>query len=336
MPDHMPMDVTEIRERLRGATGREYWRSLDELADTPEFRAFVERGLPNGFQAPQISRRRFLQLAAASLAMAGMAACSPQPPEHLVPYVVQPENVTPGVAQFYASAHVLNGFASGILVESHTGRPTRIEGNPDHPASLGAADVFAQASILSLYDPERSQTVRHLGQDSDWNAFDIALKQTLANAANGQGIHILTPATTSPTLAAQLQAFTGQYPSAQVWQYDPVNLDNVYGGANMAFGQAVLPVYQFENADVIVSLEDDFLFTDPGRLHYTRAFSDRRRVSADQQTMNRLYVVEGTPSVTGSMADHRLPRAFQRCRALRPRAGGAARLGERRARRPAR
>ena len=144
MPDQTSLDLTKLRERLRASNGKDYWRSLEELADTPEFRAFVEREFPAGLRAPQLSRRRFLQLAAASLALAGIAACSPQPPEHLVPYVVQPEGVTPGVPQFYASAHVLNGFASGILVQSDTGRPIRIEGNPDHPASLGAADVFAR------------------------------------------------------------------------------------------------------------------------------------------------------------------------------------------------
>ena len=224
-----------------------------------------------------------------------------------MPYVVQPEGVTPGVAQFYATAHILSGFATGILVESHTGRPTRIEGNPDHPASLGAVDVFSQASILSLYDPERSRSVLNLGQDSTWDAFDLALQQALANAPTGQGVHILTAANSSPSFAAQIQAFIQQYPDTGHWQYDPINLDNVYQGANLAFGQALMPVYHLENADVIVSLEDDFLAVNPGHLHYIRAFADRRRITADQQIINRLYVLEGTPSITGSMADHRLP-----------------------------
>ncbi len=307
MPNSLstPTDVTQIREQLRGKTGKTYWRSLEDLADSPEFQAFAQREFPSSLNAPQLSRRRFLQLAAAALSMAGLAACSPRPPGQLVPYVTQPEDLTPSLPQFYASAHVLGGFATGILVESHTGRPTRIEGNPDHPASLGAADVFAEASILSLYDPERSQTVLHNGQSSDWDRFVSDLRTALGDS--GQGVRILSETITSPTLQAQIDAFLQKYSDAQWIQYDPVNLDNVYAGTKLAFGQAVAPLYQFENADVILSLEDDFLFTDPGRLHYTRTFSDRRRVNADQSTMNRLYAVEGTPSITGSMADHRLP-----------------------------
>ncbi len=299
------IDLAKLRDQLNTKAGKEYWRSLDELADSPEFRAFVQREFPAGLRAPQMSRRRFLQLAAASLAMAGLAACAPQPPERLVPYVKQPQNLDPASPQFYASAHVLSGFARGILVESRTGRPTRIEGNPNHPDSLGAVDVFAEASILSLYDPERSKTVLHSGQPASWDQFDSALKSALAT--NGQGAAILTPSITSPTLLAELQALIRQYPNAQHIEYDPVNLDNVYAGIKLATGQAAMPVYHLDKADVILSLEDDFLFTDPGHLAYTRAFTNRRRVSGENPTMNRLYVIEGTPSITGSMADHRLP-----------------------------
>jgi len=296
----------ELRERLRASNGKDYWRSLEELADTPEFHTFLEREFPAGLRAPEMSRRRFLQLAAASLALAGIAACSPTPPEQLVPYVKQPENLTPGNPQFYASAHILNGFATGILVQSDTGRPIRIEGNPDHPASLGAADIFAEASILSLYDPERSKTILHNGQPSSWDQFDEALSKTLTASPTGQGIHILTPSITSASLSDLFRLYIRQFPNAQWHQYDPINLDNVYAGTKLAFGQAVLPVYHLESADVLLSLEDDFLFADPGRLAYTRAFTDRRRVHGENSTMNRLYVVEGTPSITGSMADHRL------------------------------
>ena len=307
MPDQTqtPLDLNKLRARLNETVGQDYWRSLEELADMPEFRALVEREYPLGLRAPQLSRRRFLQLAAAALSMAGLAACNPQPSGQLVPYVSQPESVTPGLPQFYATAHVLSGFATGILVESHTGRPTRIEGNPDHPASLGAADVFAEASILSLFDPERAQTVTHDGKVSTWADFEQDFRTALGQS--GQGVHILTESITSPTLITQMQALLKKFPDAQWHQYDPVNLDNVYAGAKLAFGQSVAPVYQIEQAEVILSLEDDFLFTDPGHLHYTHAFTDQRRVTDTHPTMNRLYVVEGTPSITGSMADHRLP-----------------------------
>ncbi len=306
MPEQTSLDIGEIRARLRGATGKDYWRSLEALADTPEFQSFVAREFPQGqaLQNTPISRRRFLQLAAASLALAGMAACSPQPSKQIVPYVTKPDALIPGKPQFYATAHVLDGYATGILVESQTGRPIRIEGNPDHPASRGGIDVFAQASILSLYDPERAQAVRHNGQASGWDAFTRGWREVLG--ASGQGVRVLTTTSTSPTLAAQMARFSDQFPDAQWHQYEPINPDNTIAGAKLAFGRALTPVYQFENADVILALDDDFLFTDPGRLRYTRAFSDKRRVDADQVAMNRLYVVESTPSITGSMADHRL------------------------------
>ncbi len=300
------IDLAKLRARLNTASGKDYWRSLEELADSPEFHTFVEREFPAGLRAPQLSRRRFLQLAAASLALAGLAACHPQPPERLVPYVKQPPDLDPAAPQFYASAHVLNGFATGILVESHTGRPTRIEGNPDHPASLGAADIFAEASILSLYDPERSKTVLHNAQASGWDQFDSALRSALTALPTGQGIHILTPSVTSASLTDLFRLLMRQFSTLQWHQYDPINLDNVYAGTKLAFGQAVLPVYHLENADVLLSLEDDFLFADPGHLRYTRAFSDHRRISDTQPSMNRLYAAEATPTITGAMADHRL------------------------------
>ncbi|HVU12335.1 MAG TPA: 4Fe-4S dicluster domain-containing protein, partial [Phototrophicaceae bacterium] len=177
-----------------------------------------------------------------------------------------------------------------------------VEGNPNHPASLGAADVFAEASILSLYDPERSKRLLHNGQPATWDQFDNASQSVLAN-----GLHLLTPSVTSPTLTAAIQALIQKYPQTQWYQYDPINLDNVHAGIKLATGQAALPVYHLDKADVILALDDDFLFVDPGHLAYTRAFSDRRRVQGDNPAMNRLYVVESSPSITGSMADHRLP-----------------------------
>ena len=304
MPDHNPVDISKIRARLTGVTGKDYWRSLEELADTPDFQTFVQQEFPQALVNTPVSRRRFLQLAAASLALAGMAACSPRSAKQIIPYVVKPDGLIPGEPQFYATAHSLSGYATGVLVESNTGRPTRIEGNPNHPTSLGALDVFAQASILSLYDPERAQTVLNKGQASSWDAFISDWKDVLGTS--GQGVRILTTTVTSPTLMEQMAAFIEQFPDVQWHQYEPINGDNVSAGTQMAFGQALMPVYQFENADVILSLDADFLFTEPGRLRYTRAFSDKRRINADQVAMNRLYVVESTPTITGSMADHRL------------------------------
>src|SRR6478752_7571297 len=173
-----------------------YWRSLDELAATEEFRAFVEDEFPN--RAPDwnhpASRRRFLRLMGASIALAGASACTKQPKELIVPYVRQPEEMVPGKPLFYATAMSVAGIATGVLVESHLGRPTKIEGNPEHPASLGATDAAMQASVLTLYDPDRSQTVTRDGNISGWGTFIAALAaaRDAAKARKGAGIRILT------------------------------------------------------------------------------------------------------------------------------------------------
>lgn len=299
-------DLGTLREQLQSKHGKSYWRSLEELADTPAFRDFVEREFPSGsswFQSP-IDRRTFLKLAGASLALAGMVACTPQPEEKIVPYVNQPEEITPGEPLFYATAFTLSGFANGILAESHMGRPTKIEGNPDHPGSLGATDAFAQASILTLYDPDRSQTIKNDGRIRTRESFTAAL-QTALSSADAGGVRLLTPYITSPTLLEQISTFLDQYPESQWHQFEPMNRDNIYAGTEMSFGERFDPVYQFADADVVLSLEHDFLLTDPGHVRYTHDFMDRRRVRDKAVDMNRLYVVEGTPSLTGSKADHR-------------------------------
>ncbi|MCB8984937.1 MAG: 4Fe-4S dicluster domain-containing protein, partial [Ardenticatenaceae bacterium] len=227
----------------------------------------------------------------------------------IVPYVQQPEELVPGRPLFFASTHVQHGYGHGVLVESNMGRPTKVEGNPDHPASLGATDVFDQASLLSLYDPDRSQTVLGDGRIRTWAEFDEIFVQALGQlqAAGGAGLAILTPTITSPSLADQLTAVLDRFPQAQWRQYDPVNQDNTYAGTQMAFGEPLEVRYRFQQADVILSLDADFLFHMPGHLAYTRDYSQRRTVRQDAPEMNRLYVVESTPTLTGSMADHRWP-----------------------------
>src|SRR6478736_7070923 len=150
------MNLSDIRTRLAGLGGRTYWRSLEELADTPEFRDYVHR--------------EFLKLMGASLALAGVSACTRQPEEKIIPYVRQPEEIVPGRPLFYATAMPLGGFAMPLLAENHMGRPTKLEGNPEHPASLGATDIFSQASVLGLYDPDRSRTVLNRGEVKTWVA----------------------------------------------------------------------------------------------------------------------------------------------------------------------
>jgi MoCo/4Fe-4S cofactor protein with predicted Tat translocation signal len=311
------LDLGTVRERIDAAiahdkaekTGPEYWRSLEELAGTPAFQEALHREFPKGASEwlDKASRRGFLKVMGASLGLAGMTGCVKLPLEPIVPYVRQPENVIPGKPMYYATAMTLGGYANPLLVESHLGRPTKIEGNDQHPASLGGTDIFAQASLLGLYDPDRSQTVTSMGDVRSWQAFLGAIRGPLSaqKSLQGAGIRILTTTTTSPTLAHQLRSFLKLYPQAKWHVYEPVNRDNVLEGAKMAFGQPVETRYDFSKADVIVSLDADFLSAGfPGNTRYIRDFASRRNPDGN---MNRLYVIESTPSATGAKADHRLP-----------------------------
>src|SRR6266700_2583646 len=256
----------------------------------------------------------------ASLAFAGLSGCGRAPEQHIVPYVKQPDGLVLGKPRFYATAMPFGADAIGLLVESHEGRPTKIEGNPDHPSSLGATNAFAQASILNLYDPDRAQTVTNFGEIRTWSAF-LDTAQVIAaelKRANGEGFRILTGIINSPTLATQIQALLALYPRAKWHQWEPAVGDGTREGAKLAFGTYVNTVYRPERAEVILSLDSDFLGSGPGHIRYAREFSRRRKLSehrpnplADQvfpeMKMNRLYVVEPTPSITGATADHRLP-----------------------------
>jgi len=320
MAEKQPLDLTQIRARLADKQGRQFWRSLDEVAETPEFLDFLHREFPQGASEwlDTVSRRRFLKLMGASMALAGLTACSPdlaptsddaaKAPEKIVPYVKMPEEVIPGRPLFFATTMPFNGYGMGVLAESHTGRPTKIEGNDLHPDSLGATNVFAQASVLTLYDPDRSKTPIRKGAPAPWNTFKAETWVSVLEqrAKDGAGIRILTETVTSPTLAHQIDTFLSQYPKAKWHQYQPVNRDNVWAGAEMAFGRAVAPRYRFEQADVILSLDADFFAPGPGHIPAARQVMARRRGDADPQQMNRLYAVESTPTLVGAAADHRL------------------------------
>jgi MoCo/4Fe-4S cofactor protein with predicted Tat translocation signal len=303
------LELKTVEAQIRQTTGPEYWRSLEELAGTPEFQEMLHREFPKGASewVDAVSRRGFLQLMGASLALAGMTGCTKLPLEPIVPYVRQPEDVIPGRPMFYASAITLSGYASPVLVESHLGRPTKIEGNDKHPASLGGTDIFTQAALLGMYDPDRSQTITHLGDVNSWAEFAKQIKGPLSAQKNldGAGIRILTQTISSPTLAAQLRAFLQMYPSAKWHVYEPVNRDNGLEGAKLAFGQPVETRYDFSKADVIVSLDADFLYAGfPGNTRYIRDFASRRNPDGN---MSRFYAIESTPTSTGAKADHRLP-----------------------------
>ncbi len=241
---NMPLDLATIRARLAAAHGRQYWRSLEELSDTEEFRELLQREFPRQASVwldPPVSRRGFLQLMGASLALAGLSACTRQPTEKIVPYVKAPEGLIPGKPQFYATAVLLGGIAQGVLVESHMGRPTKIEGNPQHPASLGATDAFTQAAVLTLYDPDRAQVVTNAGRISTWDAFLAAVKtaRDAQRLSQGAGLRVLTETVTSPTLASQLQALLVEFPAARWHQYEPAGREAVLDGARLAFGENV-------------------------------------------------------------------------------------------------
>jgi MoCo/4Fe-4S cofactor protein with predicted Tat translocation signal len=282
MNDKPALDLDKIRARLESAHGPQYWKSLEELAETDEFKAFLEDEFADrtpDFLEPA-NRRNFLKLMGASMALAGITACTKQPKETIVPYVRQPEDFIPGLPLYYATAMQMGGVGTGLLATSHLGRPTKVDGNPDHPGSRGACDYFQQASILTLYDPDRARAVTHSNQISSWVAFQAALNSAHDSAVTkkGDGFRILTETVTSPTLTDQINGILKQLPSAKWHQYEACGRHNVYRGAVLSFGRAVNTVYHFDQADVIVSLDADFLACGPGNLAYARDFADRRRV----------------------------------------------------------
>jgi MoCo/4Fe-4S cofactor protein with predicted Tat translocation signal len=315
-------------------TGKTYWRSLEELADSPVFEEFVQREFPQAAEEwnDPVERRTFLKLMGASLALAGLSGCVIQPPEKVIPYVNQPEEETPGKGLWFATAFSLGGIATPLLARSNEGRPTKLEGNPDHPnnrrsvsepgaVATGsgdssdkgstATDIFSQASILTLYDPDRSQTPLYRGETRPWSQFVAEIRGAIdkendgLKAKKGAGLRFLTETITSPTLAAQMKSILAEFPEAKWHSYEPVNRDNARAGAIMAFGQPVNTIYDFSKADRILSLGSDFLSAMPGTLRYARDYAAKRRISGDKAEMNRLYVIESTPSITGANADHR-------------------------------
>jgi len=291
----------------------DFWRTLDEQLGDPRFAERLHNEFPSLLPdddtlADPVARRTFLKLMGASLALAGATACTRQPLETIVPYVRQPEDLIPGKPLFFATAMALGGVATGLLVESHEGRPTKVEGNPQHPGSLGASDVFAQAAILGLYDPDRVQTVTHLGEIRPWSAYLGAIRAALVaqKPLNGAGLRLLTESVNSPTLAAQIRDLLKTYPAARWHQWDPASRENARAGSKLVFGEYVDAQYTIDQADVILALDADFLGAGPGGLRYAREFAARRKPEPIDR-MNRLYAIETMPSSTGSRADHRLP-----------------------------
>ncbi|MEE9117325.1 MAG: TAT-variant-translocated molybdopterin oxidoreductase, partial [Calditrichia bacterium] len=297
-----------MKREIMNLKGKEYWRSLDQLSDTPEFQDFLNREFPEGASElkGQMNRRKFLTLMGASMALAGLTACR-KPVEKIVPYVKSPEEILPGIPQFYATTMPFGLSAYGVLVESHEGRPTKIEGNEKHPSTLGKANTFMQAAILGLYDPDRSQKPKYNGEKKEWFdflAFWKGLYPTLIEE-KGKGFAILTESFASPTLFRLKQEFLKKFPQAKWYVYEPVSHKNILEGLKAATGSAYLPVYKIDHANVILALDSDFMQSENENIINARGFIKGRAVKNKNDAMNRLYAVESNYTMTGGMADHR-------------------------------
>lgn len=322
------MELKAIRSSSSAKTGRQYWRSLDELAQSDEFTEVLHREFPKeaAFLTDDVSRRNFVKLMGASLALGGLTACARQPEEKIIPYVKPPEEMIPGKAMFFASAMQHRGFGFGILAESHEGRPTKVDGLPGHPANLGSSDIITQASILSLYDPDRSKSINAGGRINTLAGFETTIAEAMGaqRGKKGAGVRILTETVTSPTLASQLDMLLKQFSEAKWHTYEPAGRENVREGAKLAFGEYVNTIYHFDKADRVLALDADFLTEGPAAVRYARDFAAKR---GDFEGMNRLYAVETAPTATGSNADHRLPLRYSDVEAFARALGAALGLG---------
>jgi len=309
-------DAENDSPRPRIARGKELWSSLEELTASPEWEAFARSEFAPGAQMPPagIDRRRFLQLMGASLALAGVTGCGrdfgrPEGPGRILPYVRPPEDLIPGKPAYFATSLTLEGIAMGLLGETHLGRPTKMEGNPEHPASLGAAGVFEQASVLGLYEPQRARAVHEGGRRSSWDAVRAlvgvaALRRTVG--ARGAGLHLLLEPTASPFLLGLVARVRERWPECRVHWDAPLMADGSRSGTIALFGRPAQPVYDLTAARVLLTIEADLLGNAPFGLRYARDYARGRRIASPDEEPSRLYAVETAPGITGGAADHRL------------------------------
>jgi len=299
----------------RSQAGQAYWRSLEEYAETDEFRAFMHREFPAGASELLDSedRRHFLKIMGASMALAGMglAGCRRWPEQEIAPYASRPADRAPGEPEYFATCRDMAGVAAGLLVTSHDGRPTKIEGNPEHPANQGATDAFSQAYILNLYDPDRSRSPIHNGQATTWSDFVDQTSSKFQSLRNqrGRGLYVLAEASSSPAREDMKRRMQDAMPNARWLEYEPIHHDNERQGTRLAFGSPFRVHHAFDKAKVIVSLDSDVLGAHPNSVSNVRGFANSRQVekhSDGKWSMSRLYAFEGTLSLTGVNADQRV------------------------------
>ncbi|MFP4357914.1 MAG: TAT-variant-translocated molybdopterin oxidoreductase [Puniceicoccaceae bacterium] len=307
---------------LESQTGSRYWKSLDDLAETPAFREWAEREFPQGAsELNGVDRRHFLKIMAASFGLAGVGLTGCRRPRHeILPYVRQPENVIPGVPQFYSSSRPTAWENIPVVVETHQARPTKIEGNPSYAPAGGATDAFTQASVLDLYDPARAKRNTRGSRTLDRAAvLDLLAEWSEAMASsNGDGFAFLAAGSTSPSRRALVAEMKEKFPKAIWAEYEPLDYGAGERAASLYHGRPVRTRDEFARARRILAVESDFLGKDPGAIESTRSFSRSRRVDdpAEAEKMNRLYAVEADFTLTGAMADHRLRLESARSEAL--------------------
>ena len=288
---------------LEDTTNQEfgYWKSLKDISSEDDYNRFLkqsEHNVDNG-----LSRRNFLSLIAASVALAGLEGCK-KPVQKIIPYVEAEIGTIPGIPKYYASTLPFKNNALGVVIENHDERPVKVEGNEKHPTSLGKSNSFAQASTLEMYDPDRARGIKFKGSKVDWNEYLNFAKSI--NDGNGKGLAVLMQESSSPTIKSIQEDFKKNLPNADWVVYESVNNENLYDGIELAFSKRLQPLYRLEKAQIIVSLGSDFLGVDDNNIYHTRKFAQNRNIVDENSTMNRLYVAESSISSTGSSADHRL------------------------------
>ncbi|MBI2608917.1 MAG: 4Fe-4S dicluster domain-containing protein [Deltaproteobacteria bacterium] len=282
-------------------TEKTYWKSFEEIAALSS----TPRNDNGGDTSFDISRRKFLSLLGASMALA-TTSCR-RPIHKIIPFVKESEAAKPGIAEYYASSYPISDHSLGVLVKTREGRPIKIEGNPEHPLSLGGTNSFVQASVLELYDPDRLRTPKIKNKKVSVEEWDYLTSSILRHAHKEKKVvRILTESTGSPTLRNTLNSFVSQFSNAKWYEYEPFSHENSRAAYKASFGKAHKPKIHLEKANVILSLNSDFLGADLSAPTYIKNWTSKRKVHDVSATMSRLYAVESRFSLTGANADHRL------------------------------